>query len=53
MEMKKQSKKIKAESERGAVRGLDEEAERLYAADAEAALNEIRPDAQLPWEEVE
>jgi hypothetical protein len=44
-EMKKQNKKIEIESERETLQGRDE-AERLYAADAEAALNEFRPDME-------
>lgn len=46
-EMKKQNKKIEIESE--VLQGQDE-AERLYAADAEAALNEFRPDMEQPSE---
>jgi hypothetical protein len=42
--MKKQNKKIKTDNEGAGLRGRDpvDEAERLYAFDAEAVLNEFR-----------
>jgi hypothetical protein len=51
MEMKKQKKKIEIESEREReVLQRRDEAERLYAADAEAALNEFRSEMEQPSE---